>query len=576
MRMNPHDDPSMQARVERLERQVEELQRQLAARPPTPSPDRAASGSSDPPPFVARANTHSISRRIPVLPHISFESEVWLNRLGIGMVLLGVALLFRYSIDQGWLTPAVRVGFGAVTGTVLFALGLRLDARRRFGEVLLGGGIATYYLVGWAAFHLYGLIGYLGAFAGMVAITVVAFSMALGRNAVSLGVLGAIGGLGTPLILGVSYGTPRGFAAYTTLILAWTAGVFLARGWRWLLWTAMPGGWLLLWVYARHLPPEAHLLPVDRWAVMLAALFAWVALGALPLARRVRAHRRDPHERHWRRREVLHWYALALLPAHALLLVAGAVRHPQTEVWGTWAIATAIGYAAAGWAVYRPDHRIARALLFTASVLVSLGSVAAFGGDSLLLALAGQALALHHVAGRGGGPSIRWMAHKVFIAAGAWMLWRLVDSGDTSPARVGADLAVVACALLVSFMLRPRRVVLAYRYFAHAALLGWVWRELAPLQGGQGIATIAWGAYGLGLLLLSLRRGWPLVEKTAVATLLLVVAKLFLVDLAALDALFRVLLFLGFGTVFLFLSYTLQAWWRADHPRAGEHPGRAR
>ncbi len=271
-----------------------------------------------------------------------------------------------------------------------------------------------------------------------------------------------------------------------------------------------------------------------------------------------------------------HWYALALLPPHALLLVAGAVWHPRTETWGAWALAAAGAYGLAGWAVYRPDHRIARALLFTTSFLLSAGSVAAFGGDTLLLSLAGQALALHWIAGKGGGPSIRWMAHKVFIVAGAWMLWRLVESGDTAPRRVLADLAVVACALLISFMARPRRIVLAYRYFAHMALLGWVWRELAPLHGGQGIATIAWGAYGLGLLLLSLRRGWPLVEKTAVATLLLVVAKLFLVDLAALDALFRVLLFLGFGSVFLFLSYTLQAWWRADRPRGGDaEPGRA-
>jgi uncharacterized membrane protein len=54
----------------------------------------------------------------------------------------------------------------------------------------------------------------------------------------------------------------------------------------------------------------------------------------------------------------------------------------------------------------------------------------------------------------------------------------------------------------------------------------------------------------------------PLLEKTAIATLLAVVAKLFMVDLRALDPLFRVLLFLGFGAVFLFLSYALQAWWK--------------
>ena len=42
------------------------------------------------------------------------------------------------------------------------------------------------------------------------------------------------------------------------------------------------------------------------------------------------------------------------------------------------------------------------------------------------------------------------------------------------------------------------------------------------------------------------------------ATLLLVVAKLFLVDLAALETIWRVLLFMGFGALFLLLSYLLK------------------
>ncbi|MCZ6916991.1 MAG: DUF2339 domain-containing protein [Gemmatimonadetes bacterium] len=40
-----------------------------------------------------------------------------------------------------------------------------------------------------------------------------------------------------------------------------------------------------------------------------------------------------------------------------------------------------------------------------------------------------------------------------------------------------------------------------------------------------------------------------------VATLMLVVGKLFLVDLARVEAIVRILLFLGFGGVFLTLSY---------------------
>jgi uncharacterized membrane protein len=578
--MTPQDPRALEERVEHLERLVAELQRQLAASsaspaaPAAPSPVRPRVA---PPPAAPPLRTGQPGQTWQSgLPKLEWDGQLWLNRLGIGLVLLGTGLLFRYSIEMGWLTPVVRVAFGAVLGAVLFALGLRLDRRQRYGAVLLGGGVATWYITGWSAFYLYGLVGYVAAFVGMVAITVVAFALALGRNAPALGVLGAVGGLGTPLLLGVSYGTPRGFALYTCLVLAWTAGVCLYRGWRWVLWTAQALGWALLFVYARHLPPPPATASADRWIVTLAAVFAWVALGVLPVARRVALLRQaGGHERHWPHGEVIHWYALVIVPPHAALAVAAAVWNPQPAQWGHWTLAASAAYLLAGWALYRPDHRIARAFFFTASLLVSIGCVAAFGGNALLVALAGQTLALHWLAGRGGGPSIRWMAHKVFIVAAAWMLIRLFDYRDTSAPRVLADLSVLVVGFLSSFLFRSRRAVVAYRTFVHVGLMGWLWRQLAPYDGGQGLATISWGAYGLGLLLFALRRRLPLMEKTAIATLLAVVAKLFLVDLSALHPLFRVLLFLGFGGVFLFLSYSLQSWWKdAREHAAGIPPAR--
>jgi uncharacterized membrane protein len=98
--------------------------------------------------------------------------------------------------------------------------------------------------------------------------------------------------------------------------------------------------------------------------------------------------------------------------------------------------------------------------------------------------------------------------------------------------------------------------------------VGWLRHKLPPYDGGQGLATISWGVFGLALLLYGLRAGRPVVERTGIATLLAVVAKLFLVDLSALHPLFRVLLFLGFGAVFLFLSYALQGWWKSAEEAA--------
>jgi hypothetical protein len=587
--MNPHDPETLNERMERLERLVESLQRQLdtrqapAAAAAMAAPAPPASLDAGPPLHPAPPRGRSVRPAAPppqpVAPWMSWDGQMWLNRLGIVLVLLGVALLFRYSIEQGWLTPAVRVAFGAATGAALFAAGLRLDARRPFGAVLAGGGIAAWYITGWAAFYLYGMVGYPAAFAGMVAITALAFGMALWRGSPVLAVLGAAGGLGTPLILGVSYGSPRGFALYTSLVLAWTSAVYLRRGWRSLLWTTAGFAWVLLWVYAERLPPGwvlplafgdtlapgGALRPGDRWIVQAAIVFAWINLGVIPLVKRVADFRRvrHGHEPHWKRDEAANWYALAALSPVGALLTSAAVWHPRLEAWGGWTLAVAALYAAGAAALYRADARLSRAVLFTASLLVSIGCMAALESHALLAALAAQAIVLQLVARHGGGLPARWMGHKVFVVAVFWMAVRLLGSDDASLDRLVSDFAVITAAAGSAILTSSPRTRLWYLYFAHAAVLGWLWRGLSPLAGGEGFATMAWGAYAIGLMMLATRRGWTLLERTAIATLLLVVAKLFLVDLSALDRLYRVALFLGFGLVFLVLSYALQAWWKA-------------
>ncbi len=595
----------MEARLERLERLVQDLHRRL---PPLPG-DAAPAGGAPLAPVAAVPVAAELAPRAPLPgavpppraeapganrrrnPYGAMESvlgegglfawdgQTWLNRLGIGMLLLGVALLFRYSIDMGWLTPAVRVGFGAAVGAVLTAVGLRMNEQRRFASVLLGGGMATFYITGWAAFNLYALVGYGLAFAGMMIITAGAFALALWRGQPALAILGALGGLGTPLLLGISYATPRGLALYTSAVLAWTVVPYLRRGWRSVLWTSMAFGWALLasYAFAINYGPRAGLHPADSRAWMQgAAVFAWLLLGALPLARRVlatvRTRRADgrPHERHWRDLDALHWYGVAVVAPAMLIATSALAWRMKPDAWGALAMGVAAAYALGAWALRGADGRLARVLLFAAAVLLPAGCLAALDAEPLLAALALQALALHLLASGGAGPAIRWLAHKAYVGVGAWVLVRLVASGDTGVARVAADLAAIGAGLAISYVVRGRTEMLAYRIFAHVAVLGWVWRQVAQLEGGQGIATIAWGAYGLALLLVAMRQGWPTAERVAIWTLLATVTKLFLVDLERLDPLFRVILFLGFGAVFLFFSYSLSGAWKPGGAREPE------
>ena len=578
MSSSMHDD-ALERRLARLERMVEELHRRL---PPAPAPAPAPAPRDHVPAAPVRtsapvADVRPMRAPVPAprpgLPTDSlafqpWDGQTWLNRLGIVLLLLGVGLLFRYSIDQGWLTPGVRVAFGAAVGTVLTVLGLRMDQDRRFAAVLLGGGAASFYITGWAAFYLYALVPYTVAFLAMAGITLGAFGLALTRGQPALAVLGAGGGLGVPLLLGISLASPHGLAAYTCFILAWTVVPYLRRGWRSSLWTSMALAWTLLALYANWLPETFRAGAAGRAWIQGAVVFAWIVLGALPVVRRVAGWRAAEHgdARRWTGQDLLHWYGVALVPPVMAVAVTGLTWRMGSGEWGAAAMALAAAYALAAWALRSRDARLARVLLFSAAVLLSAGSLGALEGEALLVALAAQGLALHVLAGRGAGVASRWMAHKLMVACGAWLLARIAFPGITGAWRLPADAAVVAAVFAAAWWIRVPREAAVYRVAAQAGGMALVVRELAGVPGGQGIATITWGAYGLALLVFAVRRGSPALERLAILTLLAAVAKLFMVDLARLDALFRVLLFLGFGSVFLWLSYSLSGWWDGAAP----------
>ena len=114
-------------------------------------------------------------------------------------------------------------------------------------------------------------------------------------------------------------------------------------------------------------------------------------------------------------------------------------------------------------------------------------------------------------------------------------------------------------------LLPPAAVLLlaASTFFA----LCWTWTVLDSLSGGGALVTIAWGLLSVALLagpalLLSPPSRdigsarliyWS--SNAGYVVLALVVAKLFLYDLAAVAPILRILLFCGFGTAFLLAAY---------------------
>lgn len=174
---------ALQARVEALEAQLGRLQAPRPAAPyapaaPRPQPARV--------PLPAQASTHA-----PAEPRKPANPGLIIAFLGAGLFLLGAIFFLGWSIQQGWLGPAPRMGLGLLTGAAMAvgAARLILKGTRKLGVCLLAAGLGTVMLAlyyGSASAHLISP----GLGFGGTAVAVV-FAGGLAVRAKSGGALGA-------------------------------------------------------------------------------------------------------------------------------------------------------------------------------------------------------------------------------------------------------------------------------------------------------------------------------------------------------------------------------------------------
>lgn len=498
-------------------------------------------------------------------------SEYWLNKIGIGLLLFGVAFLFKYSIDQGWLTPTLRVGFGVILGVGLIVTGQRLSASRRdFSQVLIGGGIATLYITGFAAYQLLDLISHPVAFAFMAFVTLFAFILSLRQNGVALSLIGAIGGLGTPFLLYTDTGSLPGLVVYTCLLLLGTSAIYFYRGWRSLLWASVLGGWLVILVGIFQIHPINSLDAMsDLWALQFGVIFCWLAFWMMPVVREY-VWDQFPHSQYGRIVRHRHLHMLSVSTPLIALWMSMPIWTLSNPTWGWITLGGALVYGFAAWGLSQKDviqhlsytHSLVGVMLLTYSFFLLLD------GDLLLVVLTAEAATLLFIARRLSDVRVAIIAHFLFGIAGLWLAVRLSveQAQGTSILNMQAmtDLLVIGIASASAILSRLSEEKKIYLFILHIALLGWFLRELASLPNGQGYVTIAWGIYAIILLILGLRINYGGLQTVAMATLLLIVGKLFLVDLAELETIWRILLFLGFGGLFLLLSYYFRALWKSS------------
>ena len=162
-----------------------------------------------------------------------FIGENLINKVGIAVLVLGIAFFVKYAIDQEWINRVGRVCIGLICGGLLLAFAHRLRKNyHSFSSVLVGGGLTVFYFTIAFAFHQYHLFSQPVAFVIMVVVTVFAVLLSILYSRVELGILATVGGFITPFL--VSNGDGNYIALFTYLAILNAGLIVLAynKGWR--------------------------------------------------------------------------------------------------------------------------------------------------------------------------------------------------------------------------------------------------------------------------------------------------------------------------------------------------------
>jgi uncharacterized membrane protein len=167
----------------------------------------------------------------PSGPAFDWESLVGVKLFsaiaGIALVLAAVFFL-RYSVQQGWLQPPIRVMIGIVVAITLLVV-CELKAARKYpatANALDAAAIAILFSTFFAAHALWNLIPAALTFGLLALVTALAVLLSLRRESLFIAVLGLLGGFATPALLSTGENRPVPLFAYLLLLnvgLAWVA-----------------------------------------------------------------------------------------------------------------------------------------------------------------------------------------------------------------------------------------------------------------------------------------------------------------------------------------------------------------
>ena len=466
------------------------------APPPPPTPrttSRPATAASPTPPATSRPSTSRPSTSPSATSRTATSLGDFLGGRALAWIggiatLLGIVLLLGLAISHDWIGPVVRVLLAGAGSAALVTAGVWLHDRRGRTEAaaaMIGTATAGAYATLVVAADVYRLIPVPVAVVIAMLVGAVATALAIRWAGRAIAVIGLIGALLSPVMVGASYD----FVAIALLAIAATCSMAVV------LWRRWP--WLAL---------ATVLVCAPQWAVWMtngqgtgAELAVLVWFGALGLAGAVFAQLRSSTEDHALRSAL----ALVLLNA-AIAGLAGRLAFGATG-GVAWLAALAIVHAAL--ALWRRPRiaihpTLRRVLIAVAVVTADVAIGLSLRGLALTVAWGASALGFAFLARRIDDDGDRpWLTAALGVHIGLVLVRALVALPPTEltagPELVPlASVAVLAATCLGCARVAPGRS--DWRMLLDAlGLLAVGYMTGATVSGAALVAV--WAAEAVGL-----------------------------------------------------------------------------
>lgn len=518
--------------------------------------------------------------------------EWWLSRLGIGFVVIAILFLYSYAVEKGWIVPLVRVLFGALVGTGLFWAATRTQSDDKsdvYGigmrQLLYGGALATWYVTAYAAAVWYGLVSIVAARLLFFVLALVSTWISLAERREIFAFIAVATGFATPFILPAPVTSLAPFAVYLGAVGAIGLFIYLIRGWPSTVWITFLAFWLILngTVFSGGTRAYAHgSIALSFLVVVAGAAFTRVAsLRRQLLALGSTRYTQEPLNEATRRVMELQdglskalgggkshadslalWVMTLLSPILAVSILAGIWPSAPQAIPGL--VLIGLGSAALYYGMSAIRDRELRQVVFTGAALWTLLGILKAAPDAEALGLASLFAAMILVYIRNALIGPRTIAKFTMVVALMVVVGRELSFYQDGLLRwrwLISELVALASSVVIirKLLADPREktqgtVLGVLTYLTSLVLILHVFERIWP-----PLVTATYAMFGAVLLLLSKRRGAERVlRQLGGATMLIVVARLFVVDMASVEAVWRVVLFLAIGAVFLFAGYKLQ------------------